>query len=211
MPKIELLPIDAAILEFQAQRQLNFFDSFLDTNPTGKILVYRGDLKHQGNLIIADLNPDNLPNIDGIIIDGNLSVTGTISNYIHRVKNLKDYGLELLVTGSMHVRNLISTNATIAVRHNLEAEIIYLFFDNGKSVLRVGGKMHAKVLLINDEHRWEIDECEIEYDLDLYECDYAKVCGIFSDEVLGSEDTKIEHDCLIAALESGRNIFRRLG
>jgi hypothetical protein len=208
MPKIELLPIDTAILEFQSQRKLNFFDSFLDINPTGNILVYRGDLNRPGNLTITDLNPDNLPNIDGIIIDGNLSVTGTISNYIHQVKNLKDCGLELLVTGSMYVRNLISTNATISVRHNLNAETIYLFFDNGRSVLRVDGTMQAKALLINDEHRWEIDKCEVEYDFDLYECDYAEIRSIFSDEVLGQEDTKIEHDCLIAALESGRNIFR---
>lgn len=86
MPKIELLRIETAILEFESQRKLNFFDSFLDTNPTGNILVYRSDINCQGNLTIADLNPDNLLHIDGIVIDGDLSVTGTVSNYIHRVK-----------------------------------------------------------------------------------------------------------------------------
>ena len=108
----------------------------------------------------------------------------------------------------MSVHNLISTNATISVRHNLNAETIYIYFDNGRSVLRVDGTMQAKALLINDEHRWEIDKCEVEYDFDLYECDYAEIYSILSDEVLGNEDTKIEHDCLIAALESGQNIFR---
>jgi hypothetical protein len=207
MPKIELLSIETAILEFQVQQQINFFDNFLD-EPTRDILVYRGDYHHSGNLSIADLNPENLVNVDGIIIDGNLSVTGTISNYIHRVKARKDCGLELLVTGSMTLHNLISTNATISVCQNLTAETIYLFYDNGTSALKVDRLLQAKALLINDEHRCDLNECEIEYEFDLYECDYAEICQIFSDRVIGEEDTKLDHDRLIQMLESGQNIFR---
>jgi hypothetical protein len=208
MPNIEVLSIEAARLEFESQRGLDFFDCFLGGEPTGNILVYRGDFNHQGNLSVADLNPKNSPSIDGIIIDGNLAVTGTLSNYIHRVKLREDCGLELLVTGSMTVHNLISTNATIYVHRDLKSEVVYLFYDNGTSMLRVDGTLWAKALLINDEHGWYIDECEIEHDIDLYECDYAEIREIFIDEVIGEEDTKIEHDCLIAALESDRNIFR---
>jgi hypothetical protein len=196
MPKIEVLPIAMAIAEFEDRRQLNFFDSFLDSDPAGNILIYRGDLHYRENLSVADLNPENIP------------VKGTLSNYTDRIKNRTDCGLELLVTGSMTVRNLISTNATVFIHQDLNAEVIYLFYDNGTSVLRVDRMLRAKALLINDEHRWEIDECEIEHDFDLYECDYAEICEVFVDEVIGEEDTKIEHDRLIAALESGRNIFR---
>jgi hypothetical protein len=202
MPKIELLPIETAILEFQLQQKIDFFDNLLD-DPTRDILVYRGDYHHSGNLSIADLNPENLVNVDGIIINGNLSVTGTISNYIHRVKDRKDCGLELLVTGSMTLHNLISTNATISVCQNLTAETIY-----GTSALKVDRILQAKALLINDEHRCDINECEIEYEFDLYECDYAEICQIFSDRVISEEDTKLDHDRLIQMLESGQNIFR---
>lgn len=207
MPTVELLSIDRAISEFQERGQLNFFNDFLD-EPTGDILVYRGDIDRQGNLHVADLNPENLANVSGLIIDGNLSVTGTLSNYLHRVKARQDCGLELLVTGLMTVGNLISTNATVYVHRDLTAETIYLFYDNGTSVLRVDGILRAKALLVNDEHRWYIDECEIVYDFDLYDCEYEEVCKIFVDRVIGEEDTKLDHDILIQMLESGQNIFR---
>jgi hypothetical protein len=206
--KIEMLPIERAIEEFEEQRKLNFFDNFLDSKAHGDILVYRGDLSHQGNLSIAQLNPENLPSVDGIIIDGNLSATGNISNYIHVVKNRQDCGLELLVTGSITAQNLISTNATVYVHQDLTAQVIYLFYDNGSSLLQVDGILRAKALLINDEHRWNLDECYIQHDFDLYDCDYAEICEVFIDAVIGDEDTKIEHDQLIAALENGVDIFR---
>jgi hypothetical protein len=152
MPKIELLPIEAAMLEFKVQQQVDFFDIFLD-EPTRDILVYRGDYHHSGNLGITDLNPENLVNVDGIIIDGNLSVTGTISNYIHRVKARKDCGIELLVTGSMTLHNLISTNATIYVRQNLTAETIYLFYDNWDECSNARSHLRAIFHYQRNRHR----------------------------------------------------------
>jgi hypothetical protein len=217
MPKIELLPIETAILEFQDPNpdRLNFVEIFindlLDRNPVGNLLIYRGDVHHQGNLCVADLNPDRLPNIDGIVIHGDLAVTGTVSNYLHPLKNRQDCGIELLVTGSMTVGNLISTNATVHIHQDLIAETIYLFYDNGTSALRIDGLLTAKALLVNDEHRLDIlniDGCEIEHDFDLYECDYGEICEILVDGAIGKEDTKIDHDNLIVMLESGQNIFR---
>jgi hypothetical protein len=208
MMKVELLPINQAIKEFQEQRQLGFFDSFLDGNAHGDILIYRGDVSYQGNLSISQLNPENLSSVDGIIIDGDLSATGTVSNYINQIKDRKDYGIELLITGSMRARSLISTNATVYVHQDLTAEVIYLFYGNGSSVFKVNGTLRAKALLINDEHSCDIDKCEIQHDFDLYECGYTEICEVFVDEVIGFDDTKIEHDHLIAALEDGRNIFR---
>jgi hypothetical protein len=217
MPRIEIIPTETAILEFKDPdpSQLNFVEIFindlLDRHPVGNLLIYRGDVSQQGNICVADLNPDRLPNIDGIVIHGDLAVTGTVSNYLHPLKNRQDCGIELLITGSMTVRNLISTNATIQVHHNLTAETIYLFYDNGTSSLRINGLLTAKALLVNDEHRLETlnpNESEIEYDFDLYECDYGEICEIFIDEVIGAEDTKLEHDRLIQILESGQNIFR---
>ncbi len=207
MPKVELLPIKTAILEFQERRQLDFFDRFL-AEPTGSILVYHGDFDCPGNLHVTDLNPDNILHVAGIIIDGNLSLTGTLSNYIDRVKATQDCGLELLVTGSMIVGNLISTNATVYVHQDLTAETIYLFYDNGTSALKVDGLLQAKALLVNDGHRCEIDNYQIAYDLDLYECEYAQVCEIFGNRAIGARDTKLDHDSLIQMLESGQNIFR---
>jgi hypothetical protein len=208
MLKIELLPIDRAIEEFQTQRQFDFFDSFLDSNAQGDILVYRGDINHQDNLSISQLNLENLSSIDGIIIDGNLSVTGTISNYINQVQDRQDCGIEMLVTGSINARSLISTNATIYVCGDLTTQVVYLFYDNGCSLLKVGGTLQTKAFLVDDEHRWDIEKCKIQHDFDLYECDYSKICEVFVDEVIGSEDTKIDFDRLIAALEDGRDIFR---
>jgi hypothetical protein len=74
--------------------------------------------------------------------------------------------------------------------------------------LKVDGILRAKALLINDEHHWDIDECEIQHDFDLYHCDYDEICEVFIDAVIGAEDTKIEHYQLIAALENGVDIFR---
>jgi hypothetical protein len=207
MPTMEIVPISTAVAEFEERRQFDFFDRFLD-EPAGDILVYRGDYNCQGNLHVADLNPENLANVAGIIIDGNFTVTGTLSNYIDRVKDRRDFGLELLVTGAMTVGNLISTNATVAVHRDLTAETIYLFYDNGTSALKVEGVLQAKALIVNDEHRCEFDESQLAYDLDLYECEYEQVCEIFVDRVIGGEDDKLDHALLIRMLESGENIFR---
>jgi hypothetical protein len=124
------------------------------------------------------------------------------------VKNLRDCGVELLVTGSMNAHNLISTNATVYVHQDLTAQVIYLFYDNGSSLLQVDGILRAKALLINDEHNWNIDECYIQHDFDLYHCDYAEICEVFIDALIGDDDTKLEHGLLISALENGVNIFR---
>jgi hypothetical protein len=217
MPRIEIVPTETAILEFKDPdpSQVNFVEIFIDDlferHPGGNLLIYGGDVHHQGNLCVANLNPDRLPNIDGIVIHGDLVVTGTISNYLHPLKNRQDYGIELLVTGSINVLNLISTNATVHVHQDLTAETIYLFYDNGSSTLRIDGLLKAKALLVNDEHRLDIfnpDRCEIEHDYDLYECDYDEICEVFINEVIGEEDTKLDHDRLIQMLESGQNIFR---
>jgi hypothetical protein len=190
----------------------NFFDNLSD-----RVVVFTESIIFENNLHLLDLilqtNSSEL--INGVIVDGDLIVKGCLSNYKSMQQDsdliCNGRGVHLLVTGDMRIDNLISTQSTITVLGDFTAQqAVYLFYGDGSSIFGIGGQARIPVMLVNDEHEvWlEDDATNIGMDFDLYEADYGEVCEALVDEVLGTDDTKIEHYPLIEHLEANKNILR---
>jgi hypothetical protein len=203
---MSIISLEQAISEFaKVQDKSIFFDDLL--RESEYVQVYRENVTLTGKASILDLIPEQAVSINIVVIDGDLTVEGCLSN-ITSVVN-RGGGINLLVLGNLVVNSLISTQATIYVRGNLTAhQAIYLFFGDGTSSLFVDGLTKTRAYLINDEHFTNTFESEEEFYFDLYEADYDEVCAAFVDEIIGAEDTKIEHHALIEHLENEKNIFR---
>jgi hypothetical protein len=189
-----------------------FFDDASD-----HIVVFRGDLILENNTHLLDLILPASPGrvINAVIVDGDLTVKGCLSNY-RSIKQgsdliLNDHGIHLLVMGNVQVDNLISTQGTITVIGDFTAQqAVYLFYGDGASVFGIGGQAKIPIVLVNDEHEvwFEDDGANIGLFFDLYEADYGELCEALVDEVLGAEDSKIEHKPLIEYLEINQDITR---
>lgn len=176
-------------------------------HPIGKVLLYNTSVSRVGNLQVSQLIPDNSEETCCIIIQGDLQVLGTLSNYLHQNGSYQ-HGVNLVVLGNLEARSLISTNATVFVTNNvILKEVAYLYYDNGTSELRVDETLSAKALIVNDEHRTRIEILNIEHDLDLYHLSLQELAEAIRPEYLGDEDDKVDHAELIGALEAGNSVL----
>jgi hypothetical protein len=202
--KFDVLTPDAAVKLLQPY-DFNFSDEVF--RPVGNVLVFPEAVSRGGDLQVSQLIPVGVDEVCCVIVQGDLRIQGTISNYIHQ-NGSRQHGTNLVVLGNLEARSLISTNATVFVTQNLNlSQAAYLYYDNGTSELRVDGTLRAEGLIVNDEHRTRIENLEVEHDLDLYNSSFEEVEAAIRPEYLGDEDERVNHAALVAGLERGDGIF----
>jgi hypothetical protein len=209
LPTHELLPVATAQQEFEPAAGPQFFFDYLFAD-SADVLVFRGDVHQTGPCHVHELLVSGSGSMNIVVIAGNLTVNGCLSNYA-RVESdgAQSGGVNLLVTGDADVESYISTQATTQVRGDLTARhAIYVFFDDGRSQLRVDGQATSQVVLIDDEHRVELGDSEEDFYFDLYNEDFDEVAEALVDEVLSDTTSIVEHDLVIQHLESGTPIAR---
>ncbi|MGL5861734.1 MAG: hypothetical protein ACRCY9_10825 [Phycicoccus sp.] len=202
-----VVPFDEARARFGTiDGRTVFFDELPEYtgNVSPTVLVVDGDVVVDGDLRGTDLVA-SVPGTSVVVVAGSLTVRGCLSNW----RGGDRRNINLLVLGDVHARSFISTQATTFVRGDLRVEdVIYLFYDDGTSVLDVAGSTTTRVFVVNDEHRERTTSVEEHY-LDLYHCDPEEVDAALVDEVLGPPDSKVDHDTLVRLLEAGVDICRR--
>jgi hypothetical protein len=184
------------------------FDLFSETlNQDESVLFYTENVQLQHNAQVSHLIPIGTEPIFCIVVEGDLAVQGTLLNTVDGV-GAKERGVNLLVLGSLTAQNLISTNATIFVQHDLNLEgAAYLYYDNGTSELRVDGTFNAQGLIVNDEHRTRFEHFNAMHDLDLYNADFEEIAVVLRADLLLNDEEEINHDALVQALENGESVF----
>jgi hypothetical protein len=160
IPKSKMLSI-ITVSELATQYEL---PEWMDRN--NRLLIHKGDANIAGNLYLdwdrgwrngdilkqwAEWN--NLPipgeeEIDGVLITGNLSVSGSVINADG------DGGPALLVMGNLSAQSLVSGGAYIDIRGNATlTEAVYGHYNDG--VLNIWGKVIAPIY-INDDHSMSV-------------------------------------------------------
>lgn len=119
------------------------------TSAQTKIRIYDGDLHIDGDLWLDWPKAfEGKENQDGMIVTGNLDVTGNILNL--------EGGPFLLVLGNVKARNLVSTDGEIHIIGNADvSETIIGEYNDG--VLYIDGKVKAR-LVINNDHCLELGQ-----------------------------------------------------
>jgi hypothetical protein len=112
-----------------------------------KIELYTGPTAIMGDLVLDfDGDDDDAP--DGIIVDGDLNVAGSIVN-----RN-SDHGPFLLVTGNVRAANLVGAGSEIVVLGDLLVEgFVFGFYNHGS--ITVHGKTHAQAI-ITEYHSFDL-------------------------------------------------------
>lgn len=106
-------------------------------------VLMEGDIKGDGSVDLYQFCSSL--NAIGIIVDGNLTITGTLSQLD------EEYGETLFVTGNLHVKNLIKGGAEFYIKGNLVAEqTLYGFYNDGR--LTVEGNIEADTIFAEDQH-----------------------------------------------------------
>jgi hypothetical protein len=184
------------------------FDLLSETlNQNGSVLVYAEDLLLQNNAQVSYLIPAGSEPVFCIVVEGNLEVQGTLLNSENQAE-AKERGVNLLILGSLKAKNLISTNATIFIEHDVNLEgVAYLYYDNGTSELRVDGTLNAKGLIVNDEHRTRIENFNAMHDLNLYETDFEDIAAVLRADLLLEREEQLDHEALVQALKNDEAIF----
>jgi hypothetical protein len=185
----------------------SLFDEVL--SPKGSAIFYSEDVTIPSFTHLADFIPNDTGfEISAVVFEKNLNVSGTLSNY----RNLFDQaekGIDLIVLGNAKMDNFISTNCSAFFHQNLDVEsAVYIYYDNGTTQLRVDGDFSSKGLLVNDEHRYQIDNVVSGFEIDLYHIDFDEIENIIKPEYLDLGFTAIDHKLVIAALEQGKDIFK---
>ncbi len=202
--KFDVVTPDAAAKLLQPH-DFNFSDEVF--RPVGNVLVFPEAVSRGGSLQVSQLIPDSVDEVCCVIVQGDLRVQGTLSNYAHQ-NGSRQHGTNLVVLGNLEAQSLISTNATVFVTGDLNlSQAAYLYYDNGRSELRVDGMLRAKGLIVNDEHRTRIENLAVEHDLDLYNSSFEEIAAAIRPEYLGDEDERVNHQVLVAGLERGDEIF----
>jgi hypothetical protein len=175
----------------------------------GSVIFYSEDMSIQDSSHLVDFIPKDIGvQICAVVFEKDLDVSGTLSNYRDSIGKT-DRGINLIVLGNAKMSNFISTNCSAFFHKNFEVEnAAYLYYDNGTSQLRVDGDFSSKGLLLNDEHRYQINNVVSGFELDLYHTDFDEIEEIIQPDFLDSSDQTIDHKLVIAALEASKNIFK---
>ncbi len=181
-------------------------------NRLRKFLVFPEVVNWDTSIEIVQLIPTGTEEISGMIFCEDVKISGTLSNTIHPDPKFGG-GMNVFFLKNLAARSLITTNATVFVAQSLNLEeVAYLFYDNGTSELCVNGTLRAKGLIVNDEHRCQIEEFDLIYDLDAYnDCASAMEAALrpeYLDPKHPDEDYRIiNHEALEKAIELGHHIF----
>jgi hypothetical protein len=106
-------------------------------------VLMEGDVKGDGSVDLY--NFCRSLNAHGVIVDGSLTITGTLSQLE------EEYGETIFVTGNLHAKNLIKGGAEFYIKGNLVIEqTIYGFYNDGR--LTVEGNTEATTIFAEDQH-----------------------------------------------------------
>lgn len=137
------------------------FDYFEDWEDTDHFVVADGEVKFDGNFYL-DLYEDkekkglanllNLPvktieeiRIEGVLIDGDFSATGSIINAEG------DYGPYVFVSGNVNCQSLLLGGANVQINGNVAAkEVVMTFYNHGS--FNCKGLIDAPVFIVTDHN-----------------------------------------------------------
>lgn len=169
----------------------------------GKVVVYDGDA-----FINTDLDLDSYQaEADGIVINGNLYVTGSIINMEG------DYGPFLVVAGNVTAKNIDKGGSDIYIYGDCKiSNVIYGYYNHGE--LTVKGTVGAQYI-INSDHFFEFAHVETtaicinDYsdcdEYDYYPEDFSRV---FVAEVLDETLEAINSNIFIQRVNEGKRVMK---
>lgn len=191
------------------------FDLYEDWSDEDFFLVSEEDVDFEGNFYL-DLYEDkekkwlanllNLPTkemeeirIDGIFINGNLSVSGSIIN------SEGDYGPYIFISGSVNCQSLLLGGANVEVKGNVTAkEVVMTYYNHGN--FNCSGLIDSPVFIVTDHNTGFADRKNSLFyyndranDIDLKnEREYDEETG---DEIISNKLRKLLDNPLIETFE----------
>ena len=191
------------------------FDYFDDWENEDFFLIAEEDVNFEGNFYL-DLYEDkekkwlanllNLPikkveeiRIEGVLINGNFSVSGSIINAEG------DYGPYVFVNGNIICQSLLLGGANVEIRGNIEAkEVVMTYYNHGS--FNCTGLIDSPVFIVNDHNTTFAERKNILFyyndradDVDpKNECEYDDETG---DEIISNELRKLLDNPLIETFE----------
>ena len=190
------------------------FDYFDEWEDEDFFLTAEEDVNFEGNFYL-DLYEDkekkwlanllNLPikkveeiRIEGVLINGNFSVGGSIINAEG------DYGPYIFISGNVNCQSLLLGGANVEIKGNVTAkEMVMTYYNHGN--LNCSGSINSPVFIVNDHHT---AFAEKKIDLFYYndrdeidpknECEYDDESG---DEIISNELRKLLDNPLIETFE----------
>lgn len=191
------------------------FDYFDDWENEDFFLIAEEDVNFEGNFYL-DLYEDkekkwlanvlNLPakkveeiRIEGVLINGNLSVNGSIINAEG------DYGPYVFINGNIICQSLLLGGANVEIKGNIEAkEVVMTYYNHGS--FNCTGLIDSPVFIVNDHNTTFAERKNNLFyyndradDVDLKnECEYDDETG---DEIISNELRKLLDNPLIETFE----------
>ena len=191
------------------------FDYFDDWENEDFFLIAEEDVNFEGNFYL-DLYEDkekrwlanllNLPikkveeiRIEGVLINGNFSVSGSIINAEG------DYGPYVFINGNIICQSLLLGGANVEIRGNIEAkEVVMTYYNHGS--FNCTGLIDSPVFIVNDHNTTFAERKNILFyyndradDVDpKNECEYDDETG---DEIISNELRKLLDNPLIETFE----------
>lgn len=118
------------------------FESLLEESEELIVRIYEGDTVLNESIDLYDLFYEE--NVAGIIVNGNLTVNGTIIDY-----ELDTYSCFLQIKGSLSCHTLASGCAEILIAGDANiTEALVAFYNHG--TLEIDGDLHARLLVVDD-------------------------------------------------------------
>ncbi|WP_241687373.1 polymer-forming cytoskeletal protein [Flavobacterium sp. YO64] len=191
------------------------FDYFDDWENEDFFLIAEEDVNFEGNFYL-DLYEDkekkwlanllNLPikkveeiRIEGVLINGNFSVSGSIINAEG------DYGPYVFINGNIVCQSLLLGGANVEIKGNIEAkEVVMTYYNHGS--FNCTGLIDSPVFIVNDHNTTFAERKNILFyyndradDVDpKNECEYDDETG---DEIISNELRKLLDNPLIETFE----------
>lgn len=214
-PVFELITIKEVKSQYSFLPYYETFDYFEDWDDEDFFLVAKEDVNFEGNFYL-DLYEDkekkwlakvlNLSikkveetRIEGILINGNLSVNGSIINAEG------DYGPFVFVSGNINCQSLLLGGANVQINGNIIAkEVVMTYYNHGS--FNCAGVIDSHVFIVTDHNTtFEDRKNQLFYyndranDMDSEnECEYDEVTG---DEVISNNFRKLLDNPLIETFE----------
>jgi len=136
------LSLSSAIEQELLTRLATDFDALEDDIDSLTVRVYDGDITLQDSIDLHNLFHDE--NVAGIIVNGNLTVKGSVIDF-----EPDTYSCFLFVHGSLTCTALAAGCAEIIVQGNITAtEVMIAFYNHG--VIEVQGDVNSKLLIIDN-------------------------------------------------------------
>ncbi|MBJ2123885.1 polymer-forming cytoskeletal protein [Flavobacterium sp. IB48] len=199
------------------------FDLYEDWSDEDFFLVSEEDVDFEGNFYL-DLYEDkekkwlanllNLPTkemeeirIDGIFINGNLSVSGSIIN------SEGDYGPYIFISGSVNCQSLLLGGANVEINGNVTAkEVVMTYYNHGN--FNCSGLIDSPVFIVTDHNTGFADRKNSLFyyndranDIDLKnEREYDEETG---DEIISNKLRKLLDNPLIETFEELEEFLKR--